>query len=370
MPDRVHHSIKALYEAALNPRLWPDALAKIAELFEARCAVIGPLARADRQSMVLSCGCPEAANSWLDTGSLQDGFCDLLAAKRYPIFDEEHLWVDEEFAPGKARHVIAPRIGIAVETLPNHTIGLLISRGPEGAQQAAADRRLLAILRGHLERAVALARARLQPEQAWDALPLILDSLAPAAALIDGRGRVVCANLHLRRPGTGLTTERGVLRTEHPENQQALEALLREVLERGADTSPRPVVVRREGRHPIMIHGLPILLDPEPDPLWPQAMRQRLVVLACDPELARGPSNALDLKLLGLTRTEARVASLIAEGSSPDEIAAICNSEASTVRVHLKRIYAKLQVSGQAQLAVLLARMGNPLGGARMQQHP
>ena len=54
--------------------------------------------------------------------------------------------------------------------------------------------------------------------------------------------------------------------------------------------------------------------------------------------------------LLGLTRSEARAAALLAEGRSVREIAAATGHRESYVRWLLKQAYRKLGVSGQVAL--------------------
>ena len=69
--------------------------------------------------------------------------------------------------------------------------------------------------------------------------------------------------------------------------------------------------------------------------------------------------------LHGLTRAEARLAALLAKGSSLEEAAATLSVSIGTVRSHLKAIFAKTGTSRQAELvALLLADMlADPAGG-------
>ena len=58
-----------------------------------------------------------------------------------------------------------------------------------------------------------------------------------------------------------------------------------------------------------------------------------------------------------LTDREANVASLLAEGLPPAEIAARLGIEIATARVHLRSIFEKTGSRRQAELATLLARL-------------
>jgi DNA-binding CsgD family transcriptional regulator len=64
--------------------------------------------------------------------------------------------------------------------------------------------------------------------------------------------------------------------------------------------------------------------------------------------------------LFGLTRTEARVAARVADGLSPTQVAGELKLGTGTVRWHVKRIMARVDVGRQAELVRLV--MSSPLG--------
>jgi DNA-binding CsgD family transcriptional regulator len=57
-----------------------------------------------------------------------------------------------------------------------------------------------------------------------------------------------------------------------------------------------------------------------------------------------------------LTATEIRIASSIASGHSPKEVAIADHISYETVRTHLRNIYSKLGVNSQVGLVALLMR--------------
>ena len=83
----------------------------------------------------------------------------------------------------------------------------------------------------------------------------------------------------------------------------------------------------------------------------------------CRPDRGERPvaANWLDPATLAdayaLTDREANVASLLAEGLPPAEIAARLGIEIATARVHLRSIFEKTGTRRQAELATLLARL-------------
>ena len=78
--------------------------------------------------------------------------------------------------------------------------------------------------------------------------------------------------------------------------------------------------------------------------------RVAALVLLVDPERRPRIDVGLVAASLGLTRSEARAAALLAEGRSVLEIADMMGWQAGYVRRLLKRIYKKQGVSGQVSL--------------------
>ena len=69
--------------------------------------------------------------------------------------------------------------------------------------------------------------------------------------------------------------------------------------------------------------------------------------------------------VLGLTPAQGRVAALLAGGNTPDEIAAATGRKVSTVRWHIKKIFARTGVSRQAELLQLVSALSNFPGKPR-----
>ena len=83
--------------------------------------------------------------------------------------------------------------------------------------------------------------------------------------------------------------------------------------------------------------------------------------LASDPTSLRPPpEHELLAEQWQLTPAEARTAIALAEGLSPAQIAEVHGVAISTVRVHLKRTYAKTETAGQRELAERVRRWRVP----------
>jgi len=85
--------------------------------------------------------------------------------------------------------------------------------------------------------------------------------------------------------------------------------------------------------------------------------RARAVVLVIDSAADVPPDPALVRDVLGLTLGEARIASLVGSGITPQEAADKLGISKETVRTALKRVFAKVGVSRQSELAALLTRL-------------
>ncbi|MGE0651765.1 MAG: helix-turn-helix transcriptional regulator [Alphaproteobacteria bacterium] len=90
--------------------------------------------------------------------------------------------------------------------------------------------------------------------------------------------------------------------------------------------------------------------------------RRVVILLVTDPERPVGKVPVAALRLLGLIPSEARIAALVGGGMSPREAAADLGLSEGTVRTTLVRIYDKLSIRRQSELARMVAHLGL-LGG-------
>jgi DNA-binding CsgD family transcriptional regulator len=360
MGDGVHGTIGAIYSAAMNPAGWPATLKMIAAGARAQHAMIGPAWGEDRAVSQVFDSESAFSTAMRALGRGRDALYDRLATDRSAVFNEAEAPHTAPSLPGWKRY------GFTVEPTPGHVVALMLARPDDGSTVGEAEIASLPVLRGHLQRAAALHGDRPVSPRLPSQFEHLLDSMNFGAALVNGRGRVAHANRRLVEMTSAVTLERGILKAAHPDDQAALDTVIASAfVQSAAGTRPAPVPLRgHRPLRPFLVHSVALPHDPEPNPLWRALDRQRALVLIADPGHARSGNREPALRLLGLTRMEARVAAMIAEGESPEAIARTCGIEPSTVRVHLKRIYAKLDVSGQLELAVLLARLSNPLGDA------
>ena len=183
---------------------------------------------------------------------------------------------------------------------------------------------------------------------------------------LDGRGRIAAANdraLDLLRTGDGLFDEDGVLRAGVPADDAVLQGLLTRALPpvgvRGAGGS---MTVRRAADPlPVVVHLLPVGRPETAAYTWPRAA----LLLVVDPARRPRIDPALVAGGLGLTPMESRVAVLLAEGKSLREVAAATGRKETTIRWHLRQIFAKHGIARQAELVRLVLSLAGAAHGRR-----
>jgi DNA-binding CsgD family transcriptional regulator len=120
---------------------------------------------------------------------------------------------------------------------------------------------------------------------------------------------------------------------------------LRRGIELAARGEARRLSVPRTGRAP-----LALLVEPHPQALGAGAA----VIFATDPERGRSPARATLASRYGFTPAECDVAQRLAAGADLERIGAELGITLSTVRGHLKHVFAKAGVHRQAELVARL----------------
>ena len=212
--------------------------------------------------------------------------------------------------------------------------------------------RLLERLLPHVRRSVLIRQALAAADALGAGLTGFLDNDRIGVVQLGRGGRVLAANgpaLDILRGGDGLVDRDGALDAVLPADRSRLQALLARALPDLWGKVPgggSMTVQRSPGRSPLRLHVSPVG-DPAADF---GGRRVAALVLVVDPERRPRIDAARVAASLGLTRSEARAAALLAEGRSVLEIADMTGWQAGYVRRLLKRIYKKQGVSGQVSL--------------------
>ena len=123
-----------------------------------------------------------------------------------------------------------------------------------------------------------------------------------------------------------------------------------------SEADHKPIIVSRAAlKHALVVYVLPIPVSTHPAIHF--LTHARAIVLAIDsrPDEPADPTIVRDV--LGLTLGEARIAALIGFGLPPREAAQRLGITEKSTRTALKRVFAKVGVSRQSELAALLTRL-------------
>ena len=367
--DTFRRILESLHDAALDAARWPAAAALIEEgcgaagslLLVADRSAGGPLARVDFVRLSLRGERrDDLARSYLEEfggrdegvpGRLRERLAGTLAhlpdlytaeeRRTSPAYNEG--WGDRQGENGLITHF---------DGLDGLRVYWAVGN-PDGKHGwGSAESSLAESLVPHIRHLVRVHQALAAAQAAGAGLAGLLDHGGIGVVHLDRGGRVLAANdaaLALLRRGEGLGERDGGLHAALPAQDGRLQRLLRRALPGsgggppagGSITIERPLLRSR-----LALHVHPV--DAAQDDFG--ARRTAALVLVVDPgRRARIDAGRL-AALLDLTRSEARVSALLAEGRSVREIAAAAGYKESYVRWLLKQVYGKLGLSGQVAL--------------------
>ena len=225
-----------------------------------------------------------------------------------------------------------------------------------GSSQIAMVRRLTPHIRQFIRVRQALVRA-----QARDTtVTALLDNPRIGVLHLDRRGRILAANDRARgllRHGEELSDEAGVLQARSPDDQGRLARLVAEALPTSGavPVSGSMQLGRVSGLPPFVVHIKPVGV-PQPDY---GARPVAALVLIVEPGRHPRLDPALVARTLRLTPAESQVAALLADGKTVRDIALATGRRESTIRSHVKHMFAKHGLSRQADLVRLVLSLAS-----------
>ena len=239
------------------------------------------------------------------------------------------------------------------------SIGDPVDRDGWTSERVETIGRLLPHLRQFVRVRQALAGAR----ALGASLVELLDNVRAGVIQLDRRARLIVANDRARallRRRDGLWDTDGHLRASLPRDDAALQRLLARALPlpAGSGEGGSMLVSRSETRSPLVLHVSPV----HGAGMESRKSRIAMLVLAVDPADRAGIDPGRVGKALGLTRAESRIAVLLAQGRTIDDIAVETGRSRTTIKWHIRQIYAKLGLSRQIELAQLVTSLADVPG--------
>jgi DNA-binding CsgD family transcriptional regulator len=185
-------------------------------------------------------------------------------------------------------------------------------------------------------------------------LAQILDQMPVGIVLVDRSSHVVFANLSARLlVGDGIALREGRLVATEPEPRDALASLVRRAIDAGDEGAPcgpeALMVPRSSGSTPLVLVVRPLEASGERS-----AQGAALAVIyVSDPERGLRASRERLRQLFGLSRAEAELVALLAQGYGVREASARLGVTQETARTYVKRAFQKTGVRRQAELVRL-----------------
>ncbi|MGI8840102.1 MAG: LuxR C-terminal-related transcriptional regulator [Caulobacteraceae bacterium] len=373
MAPRIDHGdfVELVYDAAVEPDLWPKVLAGFADMVGGDGAMlmwqnqltgqgVGVTTRFDPKAPELFFGHYATRNPLRPPAEIVlRGLRDFVPQV---ITDEHRMakgdlmrteFYNDFMKPFDMHSTLS--MGLAVEGDDAGTVDVVrpARRGPFSADDLRLSRRL----QPHFVRAFELSRKLAVSRGAGQELAGVLDMLPHGVFLLGEGGRVRYANRAAERllaEVGGLAMAGGGLVAGTLDGTRRLHALIGAAAdpdrERRAGGSMALAVPPR--RRPLSVSVTPAGMD------YRSVFQGGPTVIVCVTDLeiqVSLPEQRLH-DLFGLTRAEARVATALFEGLDPREAAGRLGLSFHTVRGHLMRIFEKTGARGQVELARLMMR--------------
>lgn len=361
--------IEAIYDAALDERVWPGALQHMANLLGANCAAVVLNDGGGRLPAYHCVGySPELLEAYPSYYRSRDPMLDIASrAPPHSVLTDRMVMAKAELRRLEVHNDFSRACGIdslayaVAFRAPGRTCLVTATRSVRAGDFEPEHVRTLGLLLPHLGRAmrvhVRLEEARVRADGAAEAL----DRLAFGVVLVDRQARVILANRAaeaMLAQGDGIGVDASGLHAA----TLAQTASLRRLVARTAD---RACVAGRGGAmrldRPSLGRPLSVLVAPIGAAAaggWLPEPRPAAIVFMADPEQRhRSPASHLR-EIYGLTAAEAAVAGAIAAGQGVKDAAEVLGIAPSTVRWHLQRVFEKTGTARQADLVRLVERLG------------
>lgn len=371
MEDRFHTAVEAIYDTALDPVRWPATLEAIADVFRDVGTVLA-FARDDGSvGTIVSPALRKAQGDFEKHWSHRDIRTIRSMERGYPLgvrdaITDRHVVTEQEIASQPIyREFLIPHglgwfAGIAISPDPNIQVWISVQRSMIREPFSDQELTILTKLGAHAEKSLRLSIRLLDAELAALGLGDALTRIDIAVFALDSLGGIVFSNPAARRlPPEDI----GVVQNRLKIAERSADLFVQQSLQRTsrADraellTDPKPVLLpRKEGGQPLVLYVLPITAPA--DRVSEFLANARLIVLVIEPKNGQPPDPAVVRDALGLTLGEARVAALIGTGISPRDAAATLRITEDSARTILKRVFSKVGISRQSELAILLTKL-------------
>lgn len=365
-------TLDRLYDAAVDPAGWPDAVSALRDLFGAAGACVFTMDAGTREvPFWVGLGMEAGARAYREHYATVDPRLRFALANPQTRVHYDYLFIDEwgmdhdefyEFQRKSSddfRYFLGCPAWIEVAMAGFTAIHWPRRRGHARPE----DIRLLQSLSPHVQRALQVGHRLAGLSLRLTASETAFEHLRQGFLLLDARGRVLLMNRLAARmlaAKDGLALDSGELHARRPSVDAALQALIGGVHATGSPTGPPAGGVMAVPRFSDR-RSYGVLVAPLPDGALPLGVeRPSVLVFVSDPEQSHEIPEESLMRLWGLTRTEAALAGRLATGSSVEHAAGALGIAKTTARLHLQHIFKKTGTHRQADLVRLLIASPTP----------
>ncbi|QQS32659.1 MAG: helix-turn-helix transcriptional regulator [Acidobacteriota bacterium] len=367
MENEIVKTISAIYDAAYDetPDSWVIVCEKIDGLLDAENGGVTVLDTVQKEiSVVGSRMDPELLAQYVEhyqyRNPIQDRIAGLRSGGRFnraeAIADEdfEKLEITNEFfSKGRIFH-FEYRVIAAPDDL--HA-AIQFSRPRGRGNFAKKDLELMDLLMPHLGRAFGIHFNFLKAKQERSILAEVLDRMPRGVFVVNEARKVLYSNTSgnsILTDGDGIyINRRGGISVRNNSDHKRFKAALAGVFTSPGINSGWAATIRLNrgtGKRPLEL----LLAKCTKGDCDQFGTGEKAIIFVSDPESKRVSVADVLCRLYGLTRSEARIAGMIADGMSMADISdELCIAE-STVKTHLKRIFSKTDTRRQSELAKLV----------------
>jgi DNA-binding CsgD family transcriptional regulator/PAS domain-containing protein len=373
--ERFSALIGDIYDAALDPSRWVEALARTARFVGGPAATLYSRDVASKTvSVAYLFGMePEYEQLYLDKYITLDPLTTghLFSQIEVPIGAGDLLRYDEFLQTRFYQEWARPQrlvdcLHVTLDKSATSVALLSISRHRlDGAVDAEARRRMRLIV-PHVRRAMLIGKVVELKKAEAATLADTLDGLSAGMFLVDARGRIVHANAAghvMLNEADILRVASGRLTSGDPQADRTLADIFATAgagdAAIGAKGIAVPLVARNGGRH--VAHVLPLTSGARRRAGANYAAVAAVFVHEAALDMPSPPEAIA--KAYKLTPSELRVLLAVVEVGGVPEVADALGVAETTVKTHLGRLYRKVGARRQADLVKVVANFSNPLRG-------
>lgn len=367
--DRLIAAIEAIYAAAAEPSRWPSTLEVITKCFDDVGAIL-IYGRDDGSFGIIESPSlrkigAEYARDWSERDirairARERGYFfkrDVITDR--DLLSPEEMETDPFYSDLLRRHGLKYFAAATVSPDPHIEVALSVQRALGRPEYSEDELKMLEQLAPHVESSLRLSIHLMDAQSVNVGMGAAMARIGIGVFALDSMGRIVSSNTASQALlGDGLNVVNDRLVLTNPVASEEAVAAIRSALDGDRiilSQETRPILVHRQNaRRPLALYVLPIPAQQAGNGFLTRA---RAIVLLMNPTADGVPDPALIRDVLGVTLGEARIAALVGSGLSPKDAAERLGIAEETARSVLKRVFSKVGVSRQSELAAMMARL-------------